>query len=189
MAVGTMMMPITIIKVRYESSFYRYRSISHAAASIWKQDGLRGFFFGAGATAMRDAPFAGTYVMLYEALKPVYSSIIVPGTSRHNPEYSHNTLVNIASSVTAGITSTVLTQPFDVLKTRLQLKPAEYRSTPYGFLKIARDEGFRGFFVGLMPRIIRKSLSSAITWTVYEEVSRMLTSYNISSPKAGAPSG
>ena len=34
-----------------------------------KQDGLRGFFLGFGATALRDAPYAGLFVVFYEASK------------------------------------------------------------------------------------------------------------------------
>ncbi|KAJ3116684.1 hypothetical protein HDU96_009035 [Phlyctochytrium bullatum] len=187
LTVGLVMMPITVIKVRYESSLFRYNSLSHAIMSIWKEDGIKGFFYGAAATALRDAPFAGTYVMFYEILKPAYSAIILPTHLATVTE--HSTLVNIASSVTAGVVSTAITQPFDVLKTRLQLKPAEYRNSVYGFLKIAREEGAHGFFIGLIPRVVRKSFSSAITWTVYEEVSRLLTrTYYQGNDGAGASS-
>ena len=54
-------MPVTVIKVRYESDLYNYKSISSASRSIFAQEGLKGFFSGFGATAVRDAPYAGLY--------------------------------------------------------------------------------------------------------------------------------
>jgi solute carrier family 25 protein 38 len=56
------------------------------------------------------------------------------------------------------------------VKTRIQLKPQEYKNMVFAFNKIFKAEGSRGFFAGMAPRVIRKSLSSAISWTVYEEI-------------------
>ncbi|KAJ3103435.1 hypothetical protein HDU97_010181 [Phlyctochytrium planicorne] len=174
-----LMMPITVIKVRYESNLYRYKSFREAWLSIYRQDGVKGFFYGAAATGMRDAPFAGTYVMFYEGMKPALSRILLSTPlSSNSTGPSHSTVVNLSASVISGVTSTALTQPFDVLKTRIQLRPAEYRNSYLGFLKIAKEEGYRGFFIGLMPRVLRKSLSSAITWTVYEELAQFLMNRN-----------
>jgi len=63
---GFLMMPITVLKVRYESSLYSYTSLYSASRDIFKTEGLRGFFAGFGATAVRDAPYAGLYVAFYE---------------------------------------------------------------------------------------------------------------------------
>ena len=43
-SVGALFMPITVLKVRYESHQYRYGSILDAARSIYVQDGWRGEF-------------------------------------------------------------------------------------------------------------------------------------------------
>jgi len=66
---GFILMPMTIIKVRYESNLYAYKSILGAGRDILHTEGLRGFFSGFGATAIRDAPYAGLYVLFYEQLK------------------------------------------------------------------------------------------------------------------------
>jgi solute carrier family 25, member 38 len=59
-----------------------------------------------------------------------------------------------------------------VIKTRIQLKPTEYQNLLHGTVKIWRDEGANGFFRGMVPRLLRKSMSSAISWTIYEEIVR-----------------
>ncbi|KAH8156915.1 hypothetical protein CIB48_g11332 [Xylaria polymorpha] len=66
---GFILMPLTVIKVRYESSMYSYRSVAGAARDIYRTERIPGFFAGFGATAMRDAPYAGLYVVSYEQFK------------------------------------------------------------------------------------------------------------------------
>jgi solute carrier family 25, member 38 len=63
------MMPVTVIKVRYESDYYAYRSLLGAARDIVRTEGVRGLFSGFGATAVRDGPYAGLYVLFYEKFK------------------------------------------------------------------------------------------------------------------------
>ncbi|OLL25558.1 Solute carrier family 25 member 38 [Neolecta irregularis DAH-3] len=75
-AVGFVMMPITIVKVRFESSLYTYNTILHATRDIFRGGGVNGFFAGFGVTALRDAPYAGIYVFSYEACKKT-----LPGNS------------------------------------------------------------------------------------------------------------
>ena len=50
---GLITMPITVIKVRYESTLYQYASLKEATSHIYKTEGIRGFFSGFGATALR----------------------------------------------------------------------------------------------------------------------------------------
>lgn len=70
-AVGFGMMPFTIVKVRFESDMYRYKSVTNALVSIMKTEGIKGLFVGFGTTALRDAPYAGIYFVLYEPLRMV----------------------------------------------------------------------------------------------------------------------
>ncbi|KAI5293765.1 hypothetical protein KEM52_005246 [Ascosphaera acerosa] len=66
---GLLMMPVTVIKVRYESNLYQYTGVFAAGRDILRSEGVRGLFAGFGATAVRDAPYAGLYVAFYEQLK------------------------------------------------------------------------------------------------------------------------
>ncbi|KAH9248943.1 hypothetical protein BASA81_013400 [Batrachochytrium salamandrivorans] len=149
MVVGFVAMPITVVKIRFESNLYKYSSIWHSMSSIWKMEGASGFFKGFGATALRDAPYAG--------------------------DSSPSVAANMVAGVLGGLSATIVTQPFDMVKTRMQLKPAEYTSLVQSFFKIAVAEGISGFFIGTIPRLLRKSFGSAITWSLYEEVVRCLS--------------
>ncbi len=80
----------------------------------------------------------------------------------------------MAAGIAGGFAATVATQPFDMIKTRLQLRPQDYGNTAFALKKIIREEGVRGLFSGMLPRMLRKSFSSAISWSVYEEMVRLL---------------
>ncbi|KAJ3354523.1 hypothetical protein GGF32_002469 [Allomyces javanicus] len=161
---GLLFMPISVIKVRYESSAYAYTSIAGAARDIVAKEGVRGLFAGFGATAMRDVPYAGVYVALYEQLKALGNRVLLDSSP------AKSTGLNMGSGVIAGTFATVLTQPFDLIKTRVQVDPHHYPNSWVAIRKIFTAEGLRGFFSGMTPRLVRKPLHAAITWTVYEEV-------------------
>ncbi len=129
-----------------------------------KTSGPRGLFSGWGATALRDAPSAGLYVLFYERFK----SLLGKKDSQGGNEFS--SLVNMGAGIFAGGASTILTQPLDLVKTRIQLSPNVYPNLMSATAKIWREEGFKGFVGGLGPRLVRKVGSAAVTWVLYEKI-------------------
>lgn len=173
---GFMLMPMTIIKVRYESNLYAYRSIAGAGKDIFKTEGLKGFFSGFGATAIRDAPYAGLYVLFYEQLKKRLSLVVqkapVAGMPDVKMKGSTSASINFGSGVMAAGLATAITNPFDSIKTRIQLQPKEYKNILQAARKMLATDGVKSLFDGLAIRMGRKAISSALAWTVYEELIR-----------------
>ncbi|KAL8854553.1 MAG: hypothetical protein Q9221_000588 [Calogaya cf. arnoldii] len=173
---GLIMMPLTVIKVRYESNLYSYRSLVGAASAILKNEGIKGFFAGFGATAIRDAPYAGLYVLFYEQSKRHLSQVrnaTAAGDVLLKDMRSTSALsINFVSGVLAAGLATAITNPFDAVKTRLQLMPGKYANMVQASRQMVQEEGFRSLFDGLALRAGRKALSSALAWTVYEELVR-----------------
>jgi hypothetical protein len=173
---GFLMMPITVLKVRYESSLYSYTSLYSASRDIFKTEGLRGFFAGFGATAVRDAPYAGLYVAFYEMSKRRLSKLAtkIEEKSGEGLRISSSTSlgINFVSGVMAAGLGTTVTNPFDAIKTRLQLMPGRYANMVQAGKRMVMEEGVGSLFDGLGIRIARKAMSSALAWTVYEELIR-----------------
>lgn len=167
-------MPITVIKVRFESNYYAYRSLASAARGIYTTEGARGFFAGFGATAIRDAPYAGLYVVFYEWSKKYGSTLAAGdnGTVTGRLAGMTSAGVNFTSSLLAASAATAITNPPDAIKTRLQLRPQKYRNTLQAAKLMLNEEGVKSLFDGLALRMTRKALSSALAWTVYEEFIR-----------------
>ncbi|KAK3298910.1 solute carrier family 25 member 38 [Chaetomium fimeti] len=179
---GLLLMPLTVLKVRYESTLYSYTSLASAARDIATHEGLRGFFAGYGATAVRDAPYAGLYVLLYEQSKKRLGTLFPTTTTTTTTlgggggggemGLQHAAGINFASGVLAGVVCSVVSNPFDAVKTRIQLQPGRYRNMVQGARRMVGEDGLRALWDGLALRMSRKAVSSALAWTVYEELIR-----------------
>ncbi|CAK7264607.1 hypothetical protein SEPCBS119000_001084 [Sporothrix epigloea] len=176
---GFVLMPLTIIKVRYESTLYSYRSLAEAGSDILRKEGVRGFFSGFGATALRDAPYAGLYVLMYEQIKRRFNSWSerrVAATAADHMEknmgVSRAVAINFSSSILAAATCSAVSNPFDAVKTRIQLQPTRYRNMLHAARRMLAEEGVRSMWSGLALRMSRKAMSSALAWTLYEELIR-----------------
>lgn len=75
--------------------------------------------------------------------------------------------------------SKTITYPFDLFKKRLQVGGFEAARAHFGqvrsyrglldcMVQIAKEEGFRGFFKGLSPSLVKAALSTGFTFFWYE---------------------
>lgn len=172
---GCVMSPFTIVKARMEwQAPGTYRTNVDVFRQVLRDDGFRGLYRGIVPTLFRDVPFSGLYVLLYTRIKKALEA-----KEAEYPAY----LVHFSSGVGAGIVATSIVHPADVVKTRMQLTLV--REGPAGEVlhvrndmslrdtvrKIAREEGWRGFSKGILPRVLKRTLSTAVTWTIYEHLS------------------
>ena len=157
---GSVMIPFTVIKTRFESNSYNYRTTYQAFRNIMKVEGLRGLTSGLGPTLFRDVPFSGLYLMFYEHLK----SLVPTDTKHYNPSVAH-----FMCGFAAGILASLVTQPADVIKTSMQLDQGN-RGLTRTVKMIYGQQGLGGFAIGLAPRMLRRTLMAALAWTVYEKM-------------------
>lgn len=178
--VGFITMPITILKVRFESTIYHYNTLGEGLRSIWHKEGLSGFFKGFTATCMRDAPYAGLYVLFYEQSKVVVPKLLPDASPLDLPSQgpvsmTKAALINTSSAFTAASLATAITAPFDTVKTRMQLQPKVFKGFFSAFALIVKREGALRLFDGLSLRLTRKAFSAGIAWGIYEEIIKFVT--------------
>ncbi|RZC32637.1 Mito carr domain containing protein [Asbolus verrucosus] len=163
---GVALIPITVVKTRFESGVYGYSGVGSALREIYRTEGLRGMTCGLIPTLFRDAPFSGLYLMFYTQAK-----LLVP---REILESSLSSPAHFTCGVTAGILASVVTQPADVLKTKMQLYPNKFNGVWSVAVYVHGKYGVRGYFKGMVPRMLRRTLMAAMAWTVYEQVSKSI---------------
>lgn len=56
----------------------------------------------------------------------------------------------------------------------MQLYPNEFKNVRNAVFRIYKKYGMLGYFKGIVPRILRRTLMTAMAWTVYEEVAKLL---------------
>jgi len=162
---GSVMIPFTVVKTRIESGAFQYRSVFIALESILRNEGLRGLTRGLGPTLARDVPFSSLYLAFYDLLKEkVAVQTKLAGSS---PEAAHMT-----AGLGAGLLASLVTQPADMVKTRMQL--GKERKISSAVAAIYREGGMGGFAKGLAPRMLRRSVMAALAWTLYEKITTSL---------------
>ncbi|XP_070703767.1 mitochondrial glycine transporter A-like [Pempheris klunzingeri] len=157
---GIFMLPVTVIKTRYECGRYSYGSVTGALRSVCQTEGPAALFSGLMATLLRDVPFSAIYVMFYSQSKALLPNEI--STSASAP------LANFSCGILAGILASLITQPADVVKTHVQVNPQ--LRTVEAIRYICVEHGFQGFLRGAVPRALRRTMMAAMAWTVYEQM-------------------
>ena len=74
--------------------------------------------------------------------------------------------------LSAGLLASLVTQPFDVLKTNMQLHSPCHMGVLSTSVLIFQTKGFLSFFTGMTLRIMRRSLMSAVSWTLFESLTK-----------------
>lgn len=100
-------------------------------------------------------------------------NLLISNTYNFSAEYKNSNSsasVHFVCGLLAGLLASCVTQPADVIKTRMQLYPREFRTFYSSLISIYHQYGLYGYFKGIVPRMLRRTLMSAMTWTIYEEV-------------------
>nr|CAD7455451.1 unnamed protein product [Timema tahoe] len=119
---------------------------------LLRTKGILGLYKGIGATMLRDVSFSVIYFPLFARLNAL-------GPRRKDNSGEAVFWCSLLSGCTSGAITALLVNPFDVVKTRLQLlKRAEgeiaYTSIADAFIKIWKNEGVKAFFKGGACRMI-----------------------------------
>ncbi|KAG9298263.1 hypothetical protein G9A89_002751 [Geosiphon pyriformis] len=171
--------PFWVIKTRFmtqnDTTTYRYQNTMHAFSTIYRQEGIRGFYKGLGPSLMGVSHVAVQFP-LYEKMKV--------WLKKPDRDHLSNLSILYASSVSKMIAS-MATYPHEVVRTRLQnqaAKPHKYHGIFHAVGVIAHEEGWKAFYKGMTTNLMRTVPASALTILTYEILVRRL---DASSNKGG----
>jgi solute carrier family 25 S-adenosylmethionine transporter 26 len=148
----------------YQSTFQAIREMSRAS-------GWRAFFpmGGVSIQMMRDIPYAMVTLLSYEYFKQHF---VRPYRARHEQTSAWCDMV--AGAVAGGIGSYV-TNPLDVLKTRLQTDSFLYKGSIAMCAQATWEEGgAMAFLRGSVPRLLHKIPANGAFFLFYEFFGRLL---------------
>ncbi|KAF9972383.1 hypothetical protein BGZ65_009851, partial [Modicella reniformis] len=157
--------PLWVIKTRFmtqnEHTPYRYNNTLHAFTTIYKVEGLRGFYKGLGSSLMGITHVALQFP-LYEKLRQWLKS--------SDSDQVSSTNILMASSMSK-MAASIATYPHELIRTRLQNQsthPPKYRGIIHACKVIYHEEGFRAFYQGMPTNLLRTVPASALTILTYE---------------------
>lgn len=178
--VGFILMPFTLLKTLSEVRSHplvvlrltgmRQSSAVPAGAktspfttlsTLYRSGGVKALWRGSVPTALRDAPGAGLFIVFYERGRRLMGT---------NGEIGGGAVGGGMAGASASLFSTLLTTPFDLIKTRRQISPTLYTSLSRSISLVYAAGGVRAFWQGGGLRVVRKAGSAGIGWAVYEAV-------------------
>lgn len=191
------MTPLDTVKQRLQIG--HYVDASHAARSIYQNEGFAALYRSFPITLLSNIPYGMVMVTTHEACKQMLRDRL-----DHRPPEQWQ-IVLIASSV-AGFVASAVTTPLDRIKTALQTQqlspicgrrrqncplksknsitsmgipssvPPKHLNWQQAAKTIWVEEGVLGFWRGILPRILSHTPAVAISWTTYETAKHYLLS-------------
>ena len=176
--------PLDVAKVRIQIQgtlgIQRYTTTLGTLKLIMKEEGMRGCFRGLGPALCNVPLFWSIYWCTYDQLKFKLAATF-PSISQH--------MIHLYSAITAGAIGDVVTNPFWVVRTRIQTlhlhagdnltvsNKAHYSvSTLQMFRRIYRAEGIMAFYKGLTASFLGLS-HVAIQFPMYEYLKKEMAAY------------
>ncbi|KAF8319013.1 mitochondrial carrier [Clavulina sp. PMI_390] len=165
--------PLDVIKTRLQAQKAArgridYLGVFGLIKHIWLRDGVRGYYRGLGPTILGYIPTWAIYFSVYDGLKRQGGE----GYGEHHAVKSEAMALHISAAMTAGATSSLLTHPIWVVKTRFMTQPSQevrYRHTLDAFVRIYRSDGIHAFYRGLIPSLFGVT-HVAVQFPLYEEL-------------------
>eukprot|EP01012_Entosiphon_sulcatum_P037276 TRINITY_DN47767_c0_g1_i1.p1 TRINITY_DN47767_c0_g1~~TRINITY_DN47767_c0_g1_i1.p1 ORF type:complete len:316 (+),score=46.62 TRINITY_DN47767_c0_g1_i1:35-982(+) len=156
------------------------RGTFHAFSVVARQDGPRVLYRGASPALLGSSVSWGLFFGINRWLQNIVPS-----------DLSRPARNSICSGI-AGLTTTCLTSPLWLVKTRLQLvdrtlpPDLQYKSMTDAFAKIWRKEGAKGLFRGVVPQCLLVS-NSVIQYVTYEQLKAVCYATSRIDPKQKLP--
>jgi len=155
---------VVVQRVQCNSRLKGFSSIS----TIWTEEGLSSFFRGTGISFFYSGLNSGIWWLIYENFKVKFGP--KPQPDNLNPSPPQLTLIGAAFS--AGILSSFLTNPIDVVKTRIQTqegskrvlspRPLLYKNSREAIRIMFNQEGLQVFMKGVWAKSASKSFPAVI---------------------------
>ncbi|KAJ1991043.1 hypothetical protein GGI25_003909 [Coemansia spiralis] len=168
--------PLDVVKTRLQyqgvlhekfrkQGYKPYSGTVNTLKRIFSEEGVRGLYRGLAPMLMGYLPTWGIYFAAYESLKHEMSSLV---RTPMGP-----TAVHVISAMGAGATTSTLTNPIWVLKSRFMTQSAftdyRYNSVWHAVQVIYKTEGIRGFYKGLGSSLIGVT-HVAVQFPLYEHL-------------------
>ncbi|KAG8935264.1 hypothetical protein FRC03_002150 [Tulasnella sp. 419] len=155
-----------------------------AVAKVWRAEGVRGLWKGAGTTMVIAVPSQTAYMVTYDSLKHMM-----------NLPSSLQILNPLVAGIVARSMISSVASPLELFRTRLQSTPSHpdvphtLRSVLSGVRAMVRAQGVQSLWKGLGPTLWRDVPFSGIYWAGYESLKAQLNKTGREGPIVAFASG
>ena len=165
--------PLDLVRTRLAAQTTQnyYHGIGQTLATIVRDEGAVGLYRGLGATLAQVGPCLAINYASYETARSAWLS--------HTTLESPTVGMSLLCGSFAGLVSSTATFPLDLVRRRMQLQGQAgsakvYTSYVGAFKSIAKTEGIRGLYSGILPEYYKVVPGVAIAFCAYELMKKTL---------------
>ncbi|KAL3701264.1 hypothetical protein R1sor_019286 [Riccia sorocarpa] len=137
---------------------------------IVSEEGWRGLFRGNGVNVLRVAPSKAIELFAYDTVKKFLIS-----KEGEKPRIPFP--IAPVAGATAGVCSTLVMYPLELLKTRLTIQRGVYDNLLHAMVKICKEEGPKELYRGLTPSLIGVMPYAATNYFAYDTLRKFYRKY------------
>eukprot|EP00746_Dinoflagellata_sp_MGD_P034214 gnl/MRDRNA2_/MRDRNA2_181683_c0_seq1.p1 gnl/MRDRNA2_/MRDRNA2_181683_c0~~gnl/MRDRNA2_/MRDRNA2_181683_c0_seq1.p1 ORF type:complete len:295 (+),score=59.05 gnl/MRDRNA2_/MRDRNA2_181683_c0_seq1:54-938(+) len=148
----------------------KYTTLLGGMKTVIREQGPQGLFVGFLPTAVRNGGAVGVRFMLYDDIKK-----LICGDKKATPFQS------LAAGCATGTISSLLNQPIDTAKSRIQSQGKAVEGTKLKYnglvstlMVTAKEEGLMSWYRGSAPRVMRLTIGQGVIFSVQEHISQVL---------------
>jgi len=169
----------------------KYSGTIQGLKSIWKNEGIPGFFKGNGTNCARIVPNSAVKFYSYEQAS---SAILWAYRQQKGQENAELTpVLRLCAGACAGIIAMSATYPMDMVRGRLTVQtedsPHRYRGMFHAFQTIIKEEGAIALYKGWVPSVIGVIPYVGLNFAVYETLKDWMMKSPTFRPDDGAELG
>ncbi|XP_039144478.1 thylakoid ADP,ATP carrier protein, chloroplastic-like isoform X1 [Dioscorea cayenensis subsp. rotundata] len=138
-------------------------ALLEAITLIHKEEGIKGYWKGNLPQVIRIIPYSAVQLFAYE----IYKKIL------RNEDGDLSVIGRLIAGACAGMTSTFVTYPLDVLRLRLAVEPGCRTMSQVAF-NMLREEGIASFYCGLGPSLIGIAPYIAVNFCIFDLMKKSL---------------
>ncbi|KAI9217667.1 mitochondrial folate transporter/carrier-like protein [Blastocladiella britannica] len=175
--------PLDVVKTRFQADTRAVRpritllNTARALTAIARAEGARGLYVGLAPNFVGATASWGLYFFWYTHIKDWMTDA---SSTSSSPPKRLGAREHLVAAAAAGAATSLCTNPIWLVKTRMVLKSStdatRYRGMWDALSTIARTEGIRGLYRGLVPALFGVS-HGAVQFMVYEDLKHRAADY------------
>lgn len=159
--------PLDVVNIRMQTDMKqvdesrRYRCLSDALIRIPREEGWKALYNGGFASVLKAAMGTIGQIAVYDQVKCEL---------HHRFNMNDDIKLHFTSSVISSTIDSIITQPFDVLKTlMMNARPGQFPTVIYA-VKYMMRFGVLSPYRGLVPTLVRKVPATIMMYLIYEQL-------------------
>jgi solute carrier family 25 phosphate transporter 3 len=180
----TAVVPLDLVKCRIQVDPKKYGNIIKGFKVSVSESGMRELAKGWAPTLFGYSAQGLCKFGLYEIFKHVYADAIGEENA-----FLWRTSVYLAASASAEFFADIALCPMESVKVRIQTQPGFARTLREGAPKIFKDEGFYGFYKGLVPLWGRQIPYTMMKFACFERTVEALYKFVVPKPRSECSKG